>query len=263
MAAPSCVSACIVTATSTGFDRSILNVNDVVPKSPSSFVSPLTDTIALSSLRIVPSAVAWTRSAVLDWFVSSTVNVSSNSTVVSPCTGTLIVFDVSPTLNVSVPVGRTPPTKSSPSASPPACTAQSTVVPPAVSPDRVTVNVKLFVPESPSVLSASAAAISRSTSSLRIVPSAVAVSMSALEALLRVTVNTSSSSTSRSPSTGTSITCEPTPTPNVNVPDGSRTPPKSKSSASASSLVTAQFTVVGSSMSPLRVTVNVKLLAPV
>ena len=63
---------------------------------------------AVSSLTIVPlAATTWMRSP-------KTVNAnrSSNSFTVSPATLTVIVFEVSPTANVSEPAGRTPDSKS-------------------------------------------------------------------------------------------------------------------------------------------------------
>jgi hypothetical protein len=104
----------------------------------------------MSSFRIVPVAVAvliWAFEA-LD---SVTVNPSSDSTVVSPSTLTVIVLLVSPGLNVSVPLGSVPPTKSTPLAGfdPLPVTDQLTVVEPVVNPDRVTVNVNGVAPAMP------------------------------------------------------------------------------------------------------------------
>ena len=57
VALPSAVFAVIETAMSTGAERSTSNVNVVVPPVPSSFDSPLIETVALSSLMMVPSPV--------------------------------------------------------------------------------------------------------------------------------------------------------------------------------------------------------------
>ena len=130
---------------------------------------------SVSSFRIVPFAVAGSACALSDGFDNVTVNVSSSSTSLSPLTGTLIVFDVSPISKANVPVGNDPP-KSAPSTSAPV-TPQPTVVVPLVSPVRVTVNVKSWLPASPSSLSASTVAVMlRSMSSFSMVPVPVAVS---------------------------------------------------------------------------------------
>ena len=80
---------------------------------------------------------------------------------------------------------------------------------PVVSPLRVTVKVKAVFPEFPSFLRASVAAIAKvggATSSLTIVPVAIAVVIVALVGLLSVTANVSSSSTVVSPVTLTVTT---------------------------------------------------------
>ena len=81
-----------------------------------------------------------------------TVNPSSGSTVVSPNTSTMIVLVVSPAAKTTVLVGKVPP-KSVTSAwsVPDPVTAQLALLLPLVSSLRVTVKVKAFVPEFPSV----------------------------------------------------------------------------------------------------------------
>ena len=88
-------------------------------------------------------------------------------------------------------------------------TAKAAELIPVVSPVRVTVKVKAVFPVLPSFLRASVAAIARAgggTSSLVIVPVAVAVVIVALVGLLRVILKVSSGSNTVSALTGTVMT---------------------------------------------------------
>ena len=92
-----------------------------------------------------------------------TVKSSLGSMVVSPCTLTVITFEVSPATKLTVPEGKTPPTKSVALAGllPEPVTAQLTLLAPVVLPARVTVKVKALPPLFPSVWMALVAAIAK------------------------------------------------------------------------------------------------------
>ncbi|MEZ5667269.1 MAG: hypothetical protein R3F55_07520 [Alphaproteobacteria bacterium] len=96
--------------------RVTVKVNAVEPLLPSalSALSAAMDNCAgsASSLRMVPVALAVATVAPPEAFDSVTAKVSSLSTVVSPATCTVIVFDVSPAAKLTVPLGSTPPAKS-------------------------------------------------------------------------------------------------------------------------------------------------------
>ena len=106
-----------------------MKVNGVVPLLPSgsialaaateSEVPPAPLPPAVSSLRMLPVAVAVLIVAPPDAFDSVMVNPSSGSTVVSPDTLMVIVFDVSPALKVTVPEGKLPPKSAASAAAPP------------------------------------------------------------------------------------------------------------------------------------------------
>src|SRR3954469_17119869 len=127
---------------------------------------------------MAPVAVAVPIVRPADGLDSVTAKPSSGSTVVSPATRTVIVFDVSPAPNVTVPDGSTPPAKTD------ALAACSPLPPTDQSKDwfeakawpSITVKVKAVVPLLPSILLASAATIDTvGLSSLRMAPVAVAV----------------------------------------------------------------------------------------
>ena len=82
-------------------------------------------------------------------FDSVTVKPSSGSTTVSPATLTVIVLLVSPAAKLTVPDGRTAPTKSDPAAglAPLPVTAQLALVAMLVLPPRVTVKVNAVLPD--------------------------------------------------------------------------------------------------------------------
>src|SRR5262249_24868346 len=103
---------------------------------------------------MVPLAVPVAMASPADGFDNVTVKPSSGSANVSPKTPTVIVFDVSPAANVTVPDGRTPPAKSAAFAGfvPPPVTAQFTLPDDDVPPVRLTVKVNGVVPLLPSVL---------------------------------------------------------------------------------------------------------------
>ena len=125
------------------------------------FVFAVRLTVAMSSLRIVPVAVAPVIVAPPVAPDKVTVNPSSDSTVRSPLTFTVIVLVVSLARKFTVPLGRTPPVKSVAFAGlpPVPVTAQFTSVAPEVRPVRVTVKVNAVEPAFPSALSADRAAI--------------------------------------------------------------------------------------------------------
>ena len=114
---------------------------------------------AVSSLVMVPVAVAVVRVAPLVGSARVTVKVSFASRVLSPCTLTVIVLLVSPAAKLTVPLGRVLPPKSAASTLP--VTAQLTELAPMVSPERVTVKVKSLVPLLPSAWVASVAATAK------------------------------------------------------------------------------------------------------
>ncbi len=165
----------------------------------------VTDTL-VSSFRTVPLAVEVRIVAPLapDRFTS---NPSSGSTSVSAETSIMISILVSPSAKFTVPLGRLPP-KSSPltGSSPCPRTMKLALAAPDEFPVRVTVKVKPVLPESPSVLSAEAAAIESPESSFRIVPVAPATDRVVPEGLESVTMNPSSVSTSISPETSIVMT---------------------------------------------------------
>ena len=132
-----------------------------------------------------------------------------------------------------------------------------------VYPLRVTVKVKGVVPEFPSSLLASSAAMLSAESSLRIVPLAIAeVIVAPPLAPDSVTVKPSSGSTSVSPVTLTLMVLLVSPAAKLSVPLGSA-PPKSAALAGLTPLpVTAQLTLVAPVVGPLRVTVNVYGVSP-
>ena len=92
-----------------------------------------------------------------------TLKPSSASTVMSPATCTVIVFDVSPAAKLTVPLGSAPPTKSEADAglAPLPASDQDTLFAEPVLPVRVTVNVNGVVPDWPSALSAASAKIAK------------------------------------------------------------------------------------------------------
>ena len=132
---------------------------------------------------------------------------------------------------------------------------------PVVSPLRVTVKVKGVLPLLPSALFAESAAMAISESSLRIVPVAVAVVMVyPAEGVESVTVKPSSGSIVESPRTLTVIVVLVSPAAKLTVPVGSA--PPAKSAAVTPLPLTAQLAVLVPVVSPLRVTVKVKGVAP-
>ena len=101
------------------------------------------------------------------------------------------------------------------------------------------------------------------SSSLKIVPAAVAVVIVPPVALDRVTVNASSDSTAVSPLTLTVITWLVSPAAKLTVPLGRTPPAKSMVLAELAPLpVTANCTLLAPVVEPLRVTVNVKAVLP-
>ncbi len=108
---------------------------------------------ATSSLLIVPVAVAVVMVAPLVALERVTVKFSFGSNVVSPWTLTVITLLVSPGAKLTVPDGKTPPTKSVALAGkvPLLVTAQLTLLLPVVLAERVTVKVKALLPLLPSV----------------------------------------------------------------------------------------------------------------
>src|SRR4051812_23944503 len=126
---------------------------------------------------MVPLADAVPMVSPADGLDSVTAKPSSASTVVSPAARIVIVFEVWPTANVTVPEGNTPVAKSDALAAcnPLPATDQSTDWLEAEAWPSVTVKVKDVVPLLPSALTASRAAIETDASSLRMVPLADAV----------------------------------------------------------------------------------------
>ena len=106
-------------------------------------------------------AVAVVIVAPPDALLKVTVNPRSGSTVVSPATLIVISFVVSPAANETCPAGNVPPTKSVANAgfAPLPITPKFTLVATVVLTLRVIVNVNGVVPEFPSFLFASVAAI--------------------------------------------------------------------------------------------------------
>ena len=104
-----------------------------------------------SSLLIVPLAVAVAMVAPLG-LARVTVKPSSFSTRVSPLTWTVMVWLVSPAAKVTMPEGSRAALKSAALAGlePDPVRAQSAEEAPVVSPVRLTVKLKAFVPASPS-----------------------------------------------------------------------------------------------------------------
>ena len=103
----------------------------------------------VSSLVIIPVAVAVVRVAPLVGLDRVTVKLSLGSTVVSPLTLTVITLDVSFAAKVTIPDGKVPP--KSAALIPVPVTAQFTAFVPVIKPDRLTVKVKALFPEFPSV----------------------------------------------------------------------------------------------------------------
>ena len=128
-----------------------LTVKKALVSLPSTTVMSLMERVGESSLVMVPVAVAVVMVAPLLGLVRVTVKVSLGSGVVSPLTGTLMAWEVMLAPKVTVPEGKTLPTKSAALAGlvPVPVTAQLTVWVVVVSPVRVTVKVKYFVPELP------------------------------------------------------------------------------------------------------------------
>ena len=241
--------------------RVTVKVKGVVPDWPSAMSAEVAATDRLmSSLRIVALAAAVPIVAPALGFDRVTVNPSSASSVVSPTTFTVTSLEVSPAANVRIPEGRTPPSKSAALA----CeelTAQLTLWDAVVSPLRVTVKVKGVVPDWPSAVSATVAAIDRLASSLRIVPVARAVAnvMSSVGSD-RVTAKDSFPSTTVSPATLTVMTFVVSPGAKATVPVGKAPPVKSAPLTAEPD--TTQFAFCVHSVSPVRVTVNVKPVLP-
>ena len=130
----------------------------------------------VSSLRIVPLAVAAGSIVAPRGLLRVTLKPSSSSVALSPRTLTVIVRLVSFGPKETVPVGSPAATKSAASAGlvPLPLTAQLTLLLPLSTPVRLMVNRNVVVlPLAPSNLSASVAAIERLVSSLRIVPLAL------------------------------------------------------------------------------------------
>ena len=127
---------------------------------------------AVSSLVIVPVALAVVRVAPLVGLERVTAKVSFCSTVVSPCTFTVITLLVCPAAKLTVPLGRVLFAKSVALAGlvPLPVTAQLAVLAPLVLPERVTVKVKALLPVLPSVWVALVAAIARLAAGVLLVP---------------------------------------------------------------------------------------------
>ena len=220
----------------------------------------------VSSLRIVPVAAAVPITAPELGEVSVTVKPSLASTVVSPETGMVMVLLVSPAPKLTMPLGSALPVKSLAVAglAPEPETAQLAVCATDVSPDLVTVKVNAVLPDCPSSLVASAAAMASEASSLRIVPVAVAVPVTAPElGLVSETVNPSLASTLVSPETGMVTVLLVSPAPKLTMPLGSALPLKSLAEAGlAPEPVTAQLAVCATDVSPDLVMVKVKAVLP-
>ena len=152
---------------------------------------------------------------------SVTEKASSGSTMLSPATPMVMIFEVSPAAKLTVPEGSTPPAKSVPSTVAPV-TAHWALAAPLRSPVRVTVKVKGVLPDWPSALSALVAAIDRdagATSSLRIVPVALPSRIDApSDGSDRVTVKVSLLSTTESPTMAIRMFCCVTPGAKVRTP---------------------------------------------
>src|SRR5262245_1697491 len=147
---------------------------------------------------------------------SVTVNVSVDSIVVSPVTGTVMVCEVTPAAKVSVPEVVV---KSLPAVALPFAVAYWTVTDEALAALRLAVNVKLVVPVLPSArVTSLMLSVGSGASSLVMVHVLTARAIVALVGLASVMKNVSSASTVVSPMTGTGIVRDVTPGANVRVP---------------------------------------------
>ncbi len=131
--------------------RVTLKVKGVVPPAAPSATSAVADAMEMtealvSSLRIVLVAVAVPSVAPVLGLDKVTVKASLASTVVLPATLTVIVRLVWPAAKLTVPDGRTPPTKSAAVTAAP-LTAQWALWATDVSPVRVTVKVNGVLPD--------------------------------------------------------------------------------------------------------------------
>ena len=223
-----------------------------------------------SSLRMVPEAVAVARDAP-EGLERVTVKVSSFSTALSGLTPRVMVAEVCPGAKETVPVGSALPVKSVLLAglAPDPATVQRAELVAEVSPLRKTVKVKgVEVDPVPSALSAEAGLMARvagggggggATSSLRMIPVAVAVLRDAPEGLERVTRKASSFSTVLSALTPRVMVAEVCPGAKETVPVGSALPVKSVLLAGlAPDPATVQRAELVAEVSPLRKTVKVK-----
>ena len=187
-------------------ERVTVKVKGIVPLWPSALAAAAAAIASTggsaSSLRMVPVAVAVARTPSPVGSRRVTLKASWGSTVVSPCTWTVIVFLVCPAPKVNRPEGSTPPAKSARSALSPV-TCQSTLTGLRVPPLRVTVKVNGVVPSWPSfraALAARTASRAGSRSSLRISPEAVPAPIEAPPVGSdRVRLKLSSASSCRSP----------------------------------------------------------------
>ena len=244
--------------------RVTVKVNAVVPDWPST-LSALVAAIDrdASSLRMVPNAVAVASVAPVLGFDNLTLKASLASCVVSPATLTVMIFDVSPAAKLTVPEGRTPPTKSAPlTVAPP--TVHIALCATEVSPVRVTVKVNAVVPDWPSTLSALVAVIVKAASvasSLRMVPNAVAVaSVAPVLGFDNLTLKASLASCVVSPATLTVMIFDVSPAAKLTVPEG-RTPP-TKSAPLTVAPPTVHTALCATEVSPVRVTVKVNAVVP-
>ena len=229
------------------------------------------DSTGRSSSSIVPSALPLAVSIVaLSAVVSTTLNISSGSAIVSPTTWTVIVFVASSSAaNITCPLV-VPSTKSTGStgASRPTCwTSQSTVVSLLRLPSRVTVKVKFVAgsaPVSPSACTAASASTHTTggaTSSLSTVAVASPPKMmvpSGRSTLLSLSENCSSSSTSVSPLISTVTIASVIVGAKLTVPETSWPSAKSSGvkapSSTAPNPSSTQCTSSAASVMPLRVT---------
>ena len=190
-----------------------------------------------SSFRIVPVALVVVIVAPVA-FDNVTVKPSSDSTVVSPATLTVMVWLVSPAAKFTVPEGSVPPVKSAALGSDPLLvTAQVALLAAVVEPARVTVKVNGVVPEFPSGRLAFVAAIDRVETFVSRVPAAEAVPKPMLPGdtplgTPRVTVKSAFCARPVFPATLMLMVFDSSPVLNVTIPAGS-TPPTNELAVAA------------------------------
>jgi uncharacterized membrane protein len=161
-----------------------------------------------SSSTMVP--VPWLSAMVaLVGELRLTTKVSFTSSSVSPITGTLKFWVVTPALNVSVdgPVA----VKSVPEVAVPAAVTADTVIACPLAPERVTAKVRLEEPALPSANETSLIEMVGAASLSVMVPVPVAVPRVALVGELKVTVKVSLASSTVSPTMGTTKVSEVSP----------------------------------------------------